>query len=40
MEYTGSTVKDMSLDSRLVLSNMAVEAGGSPSHWRGPVVAY
>jgi 3-isopropylmalate/(R)-2-methylmalate dehydratase large subunit len=28
MEYTGSTVKDMSVDSRLVLSNMAVEAGG------------
>ena len=28
MEYQGSTVKDMSVESRLVLSNMAVEAGG------------
>lgn len=28
LEYQGSTVKDMSVESRLVLSNMAVEAGG------------
>jgi 3-isopropylmalate/(R)-2-methylmalate dehydratase large subunit len=28
MEYTGSTVNKMSVESRLVLSNMAVEAGG------------
>jgi len=28
MEFTGSTVKDMSVESRLVLSNMAIEAGG------------
>lgn len=28
MEFTGSTVKDMTVESRLVLSNMAIEAGG------------
>ena len=28
MEYQGSTVKNMSIESRLVLSNMSVEAGG------------
>ncbi|MCD1295000.1 3-isopropylmalate dehydratase large subunit [Methanocella sp. CWC-04] len=28
MEFTGSTVKNMTVDSRLVMSNMAIEAGG------------
>ena len=28
MEFLGSTIKDMSVESRLVLSNMAIEAGG------------
>jgi 3-isopropylmalate/(R)-2-methylmalate dehydratase large subunit len=28
MEFMGSTIKDMSVESRLVLSNMAIEAGG------------
>jgi len=28
VEYTGSTVKEMSIDSRIVLSNMTVEMGG------------
>ncbi len=28
MEFSGSTIKNMSVESRLVLSNMAIEAGG------------
>lgn len=28
MEFLGSTIKDMTVESRLVLSNMAIEAGG------------